>query len=348
MNEDRTDFKQIITKKDLINLTSMINDKKKNNINQYINKILALDDTIFQQELDKNHIETLEDAKRFLEEKISEIENQGLKKCSLHDLDMNHTYFHFTDIAYLEAIREKGLISNIGKHSEGIDEKPSIFFSLGMVATIQGIDVWIKWAMHRMYGEKNQFHIYDELDKIETKLRQSKWATEFINREYLNDDVKKERAFEFISDSLKGKTFLALDLRPGIDFSFDDIDYTKQRALISVENGNTIPYLFMKEMYGNYSDAENTRMDKWNMHTFFDAQVDPNRIRQITDSKGKTDMLHILIELYDKCSSKDCQLDILDDFISYAKRQISTQALNKQPIRAIEKPFSEDEYEPKI
>lgn len=261
---------------------------------------------------------------------------QEFKKCTLNELDMDTTCFHFTDDVYLESIRGKGLGSTIGKHSEGIDENPSIFFSSGMVATLQGADVWIKWVMHRMYGEKNQFHIYDGLDESLIKLKQSEWTSEFLNKEYLNDDERKEKAFELIFNSLKEKTFLALDLKPKIDFSFDDIDYTKQRALIAKENGNMIPYVYMKEMYGAYSDLDSITMDKWNMHTFFGTQVEPERIMQITDSKGRTDMLHILIEMYDKCKSKDCQFDILDDFISYAKQKefdkvpISTQTLGKQ------------------
>lgn len=365
MKENEIEFKQIITKKDVINvLNSMINDKNKNIVNQYIDKILTMDGVAFRQELDKDNIRTVEDIKRFLEQKIAEIENskfseieqgkyfQESKKCTLNDLDMDNTYFHFTDKAYLESIRTKGLVSNIGKHSEGIDKKPSIFFSFGMIATTQGIDVWIKWAMHRMYGEKNQFNIYDGLGESEIKLKQSEWAIEFLNKEYLNDDERKEKAFELIFDSLKEKVFLTIDLKPKIDFSFDDIDYTKQRALNLRENGDIKPYLFMKELYGDYSDLDSTNMEKWNMHTFFGAQIEPERIMQIIDAKGRTDMMHILIEMYEKCKSKDCQFDILDDFILYANQRefgrkwISTKALNDQAI--IENIALEDEYEQAI
>lgn len=145
---------------------------------------------------------------------------------------------------------------------------------------------------------------------------------------------------------------MTIDLKPKIDFSFDDIDYTKQRALNLRENGDIKPYLFMKELYGDYSDLDSTNMEKWNMHTFFGAQIEPERIMQIIDAKGRTDMIHILIEMYEKCKSKDCQFDILDDFILYANQRefgrkwISTKALNDQAI--IENIALEDEYEQAI
>lgn len=348
MNEDNNAYKHNITKEDAINvLESMMNDKNKKSVNMYINKISSVQDIAFQEELDKNDIETLEDVKRYFEGKLieeieipenDEIEKEEFEKCMLDDLDIDDTYFHFTDKEYLESTKDNGLVSDVGKHSKGIDEKPSIFFSSGMVATIQGTDVWIKWAMNRMYGEKNQFHIYDGLDESVVKSKQSEWFKEFLNKEYLNDGERKEKAFEMIFDSLKGKSFLTVDLKPGIDFSLDDIDYTKQRALNSKENGDMIAYLMAKEMYGDYSDFDSTKMDKWNMHTFWNAQVEPERIMQVTDSKGRTDMLNILIEMYDKCKSKDCQFDILDDFISYARqRELEKGEISKQTEQSYEK-----------
>lgn len=341
MNQDNNTDKQTITKEEAINiLNSMMDDKNKKSVNRYIDKISSIEDKAFKEELEENEIETLEDVKRYFEGKLiekidilenDEMEQKKFEKCTLNDLNMDDTYFHFTDKAYLESIKENGLVSDVGKHSKGIDEKPSIFFSSGMVATIQGTDVWIKWAMNRMYGEKNQFHVYDGLDESEVKSKQYEWFEEFLNKEYLNDDERKEKAFGIIFDSLKGKVFLTVDLKPGIDFSPNDIDYTKQRALNSKQNGNRIAYLMAKEMYGDYSNFDSTKMDKWNMHTFWETQVEPERIRQVTDSKGRTDMLNILIEMYDRCASKDCQFDILDDFISYArqrefdKEQISMQ-----------------------
>lgn len=116
--------KQPITKQDVINLLkSMINKNNRNGINQYINRILTLDDINFQQNLANNNISTIDDVEKFFKNKLSEL------KYNLNDLDAENTYFHFTDEANLKSIKENGLISYIGKHSEGIDKRASIFFN---------------------------------------------------------------------------------------------------------------------------------------------------------------------------------------------------------------------------
>lgn len=344
---NKNDFKQLITKQDVISLlNSMKNRINEDSINQYINKILTLDDEGFKQELDSNNISTIEDVEALFKDRFSKA------KCKLSDLDFENSYFHFTDEANLKSIKENGLISAIGKHSEGIDKRASIFFTSGMIPTLQGADTWIKFIMHRMYGEKNQFGIYNGLDENEIKSKQHEWGEKFLNREYLQDNYRKEKAFELLYSALKEKIFLTLDLRPEIDFSFDDVDYNKKEALDKKENGDNIPYLYMKEMYGEYSDADTTVMDKWNMHTYFGTEIEPERIMQVTDSHGRTDMLHILIEMYDKCKSYvDFQVDILEDFISYARQKeisaekVSTQRLGQEALEEINDTVFLDEIE---
>ena len=326
--------KQLIKRKDIITLLNgMKNKTNENSINQYINRIVSLDDKAFQRELNGNNISKIEDVEKLFKNILSK------QKCNLSDLDVENTYFHFTDKENLQSIKENGLISRIGKHSEGIDKRASIFFSYGMIPTLQGANTWIKFIMHRMYGENNQFGIYNGLDENEIKSKQHEWREKFLNREYLSDNHRKERAFELLYSSLKEKVFLTLDIRPEIDSSFDDVDYNKKEALDKKENGDNIPYLYMKEMYGEYSDADSTIMDKWNMHTYFGIKIEPERIMQVTDSHGRTDMLHILIEMYDKCKSyADFQVDILEDFISYARQKeicaekVSTQKLGQETL----------------
>lgn len=161
-----------------------------------------------------------------------------------------------------------------------------------------------------------------------------------------------EKTFELLYDSLKEKVFLTVDLKPETDFSFDDIDYNKKKSLDKKENGNIIDYLYTRELYGNYSEVDSTIMDKWNMHTYFYAKIEPERIMQVTDSKGRTDMLHILIEMYDRCKSyEDCQVDILGDFISYAKQKeisegkLSTQRLGQETLEEQKDTILLDEIE---
>ena len=314
--------KQFITKQNIINLLNDMKNKiNENTINQYINRLLTLDDETFEEELDSNNISTMEDVELLFKDRLSKA------TCTLSDLDFEESYFHFTDKHRLASIIETGLKSNIGEHSIGIDEEPSIFFTYGMIPTLQGADVWIKWVMHKMYGEANKFGFYNGMDESEIKLKQHEWYKEFLNGEYLTDSVKKEKTFDLLYNSLKEKILFTINLKSEMDFSFDDIDYTKKRALDAKANGDNTKYLYMKAQYGEYSNTESTVMDKWNMHTFFGTNIEYERLMQVTDSKGRTDFLHILIEMYDKCKSyNDFTVDILEDFISYAKqKEISTE-----------------------
>ena len=66
--------KQIITKTDVITvLNSILNEKNKNIISKWIEIILSMDDKIFQQKLEKNNIETIEQIKSFFKPRISKI-----------------------------------------------------------------------------------------------------------------------------------------------------------------------------------------------------------------------------------------------------------------------------------
>lgn len=344
---NKIDSKNSITKQDVISLLNGMKNKiNENSINKYINKILSLDDSGFQKELCNNNISSIKDFEILFKDKLLKL------KCSLIDLDVENTYFHFTGLSNLKSIKENGLISSIGKHSEGIDKKASIFFTFGMIPTLQGANTWIKWVMHRMYGDKNQFGVYKGLDKNEIKSEQYEWRKKFLNKEYLTDKDRKEKTFELLYSSLKEKIFLILDLKPGIDFSFDDVDYNKKESLDQKENGNIIPYLYMREMYGEYSEVDSTVMDKWNMHTYFGKKIEPERIMQVTDSLGRTDMLHILMEMYDKCKSyEDFQVDILGDFISYSKQKeisaekVSTQRLGQETLEEQKDTLLLDEIE---
>lgn len=310
---NRSDFRKIITKQDVINLLNGMKNKiNENSINQYINKILSLDDEGFKQELDSNNISTMEDVEALFKDRLSKL------KCNLGDLDIENTYFHFTDATRLKSIKETGLKSDIGEHSKGLDKKASVFFQLGMIPFIQGCDSWIKWVMHKMYGEANKYGFYDGLPKNEIKSKQHEWRKIFLSEEYLSDNERKEKAFELIYNALKRKILLTLDLKPGIDFSFDDIDYNKQERLAEKEKGDIIPYLYMKEMYGKYSEVDSTVMDKWNMHTYFGIDIEPERLMQVADSEERTDLLHILMEMCDRCKFyKDFKVDVLEEFTSF-------------------------------
>ena len=78
--------KQSITKQDVINLlNSMKNKINQNIINQYINKIISLDDESFNQELNSNNISAMEDIETMFKDRLSKA------KCKLSDLDVENS-----------------------------------------------------------------------------------------------------------------------------------------------------------------------------------------------------------------------------------------------------------------
>ena len=70
MDENITDEKRI-TKEDAIRvLNSLRNEKNQKSVNEYVNKVLNIDDIIFKQAIEKNNIRTIDDIRKFFEGKL--------------------------------------------------------------------------------------------------------------------------------------------------------------------------------------------------------------------------------------------------------------------------------------
>lgn len=318
----------MISKEDVLNLIYKINiDKETTDVQSFIEMIKTKNNEEFQELLNESNINTLEEVEQFI---IAKFKNSPLPQIALNNLDLEHTFFHFANKIAFDSIAHNGLISQIGDRANGVESKELIFFSEGAENVLRLCNTWIKWIMHRTYGEKNQFGYYASKDECLSS--QSSWCKEFLNKEYLNDEEKKKYVFELVMSGMKERIYFALELKEGQDFSYFDIDYNKQSALNDKLKGNIKPYLFEKEMYSDYSNVDVATMDKWNMHTLPQTEkIEPCKITQIIDSKGQTDMLSIVFELYEKYKGQDLACDILDDFIEYAKiRELANQANQSQ------------------
>ena len=318
----------MISKEDVLNIIYKINiDKETTDVQSFIEMIKTKNNEEFQELLNESNINTLEDVEQFI---IAKFKNSPLPQIALNNLDLEHTFFHFSNKIAFDSIAHNGLISQIGDRANGVESKELMFFSEGAKNVLRLCNTWIKWIMHRTYGEKNQFGYYASQDECLSS--QSSWCKEFLNKEYLNDEEKKKYVFELVMSGMKERIYFALELKEGQDFSYFDIDYNKQSALNDKLQGNIKPYLFEKEMYSDYSNVDVATMDKWNMHTLLQTEkIEPCKITQIIDSKGQTDMLSIVFELYEKYKGQDLACDILDDFIEYAKiRELANQANQSQ------------------
>ena len=257
------DFK--IKKLDVISIIkNLIDNKNIDKANLLINKIQNLSEEEFKSALEENDIKSTSDVMNFISNYLG---ITSLKITSLNDLNIDDTFFHFTNSEHIKGIETNGLNSKIGERSSGLEKDKMYFFSKGR-SVLQTTDVWIKWIMQRAFGEKNAFGIYDNLDERTVNGMQQHWYRIFLDESYLHADKRKEVIFPLIYKGMQERRYLALDLEEGEDFSYDAIDVKKERALENRENGNDTDYRFMKTMYGRYSQVNSPIVDNWNLSSF--------------------------------------------------------------------------------
>lgn len=240
-----------------------------------------------------------------------------MEKVILDDLPEN-SLFHFTHKDSIEEIEKNGLKPVIGANANGIEETPKIFFSKGELGIIKVTEVWLRWLMNRIYGVNDRLGMYKNLTEEENKERISKWTKEFLSKNYLNDPEKKDKLFEYVYNYFKERTYLQLDIKDGIEYNSNDKDENKVKLSSDSEK---ISFAYAKIMYGEFSDINNPIMDDWNMHTKSNVGVDKSKIKQVTTKDGKTDMLSIVIQLYDKYKNMPHNKFLLDEFIEYSKKK---------------------------
>ena len=231
-----------------------------------------------------------------------------LNKIDIKDICFND-FLHFTDKENIKSIAINGLVPSVGKNAVNIENSAKVFFVKGFKNVLKNHDVWLKWAMNRMFGS---FALEKEED-YQTKI--NLWIKEYLSKEYLMDEEKKEKLFLKMYMEMKNRVFLHLDLEENIDYKMDDYDDVKLR-FISDKDG--IDYLFFKEMYGNDSMLNSIVMDEWNMHTLRNKVIEQEKISILVSDDNILSELDVLLYVYD--NYKDKNYDLLDDFIKFVKK----------------------------
>lgn len=77
-----------------------------------------------------------------------------LRRVKLCDLDLDRAYFHFTKTIDLSRIEKNNLTSQISASLAMADNTKRIHFSTGVSSILKYHDVYLKWMMNTMYGEK--------------------------------------------------------------------------------------------------------------------------------------------------------------------------------------------------
>lgn len=240
-----------------------------------------------------------------------------MKKILLDELK-DTCILHFTNNNNLAKIEEEGLIPLIGQNAQGIEKNPKIFFSKGKKGALELSEVWMRWLMNRIFGEKDRIGIYQNTSIKERRILLEKWFKEFLSGDYLKDTEKKQILFDYYFYYLEERIYLTLDIKDKEEYDSSAIDENKE-AIIK-ENSN-MKRLFAKIMYGNFSNIDSPLVEEWNMHTIPNISIKREKIKQVITKDGKEDMLSIIIEMYENYSEKIDGVPLLDEFIEYAKKR---------------------------
>lgn len=246
-----------------------------------------------------------------------------MNKVKLNEIDLESSFFHFTNALNIELISKYGLLPTIGESSKGLESTEKIFFAEGTDGVLKICDVWIKLIMNKM---NNYFGLLNRYEGSELHKMSHEWDKEFISREYLKDGAKKIKAFERMFDDMIERRYLILHLKEGTDFSYNDIDEAKDYSLQNkAKDSKNRNYQYIKELYGNYSNVDVATVERWNMHTFTGLNILPNQISELTTADGRKNAMSILLEIYDKHKSINVRFDMLDEFIEYSKERIKDE-----------------------
>ena len=295
-----------------------------------------------KKEINRKNQELLKNQRKIYKENEEPQRNSNIKNINLSKIPfekLKKMAFHYSLKKDKNSIDSKGLKSRIGRNSAGVDKKSAIYFSYGIEAVLETWDVWLKWRLNRLnnpkWNEENK-ELRELIKNGQANEEQIKqfyykcklWDEEFLEHKYIEDKEKLKLLYDFQIDEMKASNYYILDLHEGKDFSFDDIDAKKEKALVSQKHKDNLEYKYIKEEYGKYSNVNNLILEKWNMNTFLGKQltISPNRIKQLTLPNEKNDVLSVIKFLYGKYKEmtpkeKQVSFDLLDDYMEYAKNK---------------------------
>lgn len=190
--------------------------------------------------------------------------------------DMNTHFFHFTKYKNLESIQKNGLVPNIGAHAKYIEKTDKVFFVESLDNFIILLDCWVNCLFY--------IPVIPFIYKLGAFFLRKKWFPMFIADGYFGilkkSKLQRKKAFRSFDRLLEDSIVLKLNLEENVDFSYGDIDEIKAR-------GYKKRHLILMGYSEKYSSVENTNMDRWNMHTFADHSINPEKIEFCFLENGK-------------------------------------------------------------
>lgn len=201
-------------------------------------------------------------------------------------IDIENSFFHYTNRQNLNTILQNGLEPRIGENSLYVEKTPKVFFAKGEKGIITIMDVWLKWLT-----SKSSTHSF--MYRLGTFYMRTPFCIKSIPNNLvernLKDPNRRHQTYAKMKAILDDSVFLILDLEEKIDFDYNDIDEVK----------NTYYESFLKLLYPNDSNLKDHRIEYWNMHTFSNKIIEPQKITLLKHN-NKYDANSILINIIEK------------------------------------------------
>ena len=217
--------------------------------------------------------------------------NNDLIVKDISQIDLNHSFFHYTNKQNLDTIIKNGLEPRIGENSLYVEKTRKVFFCEGEKGIITIIDVWLKWLTGKISTGKFKYWIGTTIYmKIPFCIKS---IPNYMLKKSLDSKEKRLKAYAKMKEILDNSIFLVLDLKENIDFDYNDIDEVKKTYYES----------FLKLLYPTDSDLKDNKMEYWNMHTYSNKSIDPQKI-SLLKNKDNYDANNILISIIELFGNK--------------------------------------------
>lgn len=213
----------------------------------------------------------------------------------ISQININKTFFHYTNKNNLNTIIKNGLEPRIGKNSLYVEKSKKVFFSQGGTGILTLMDVWLRWLTSK-FGISNQIYC---LGTFYMRMPLCiKCIPNYVVSKSLKSKNKRIKVFNQLKNILDNSVFLILDLEENVDFDCNDLDEVKETYYES----------FLKLLYPSVSDLKDKKMEYWNMHTYSNKVIDSSKISLLKDK--------------DEYSASKILKQLIDDNILYVKQNL--------------------------
>lgn len=203
----------------------------------------------------------------------------------ISQIDIKHSFFHYTNKKNLDTILENGLEPRIGENSLYVEKTPKNFFVEGERGIITIIDVWLRWLTSK--SNTSKFIYWLGTFYMRTPFCIKSIPNNIVKKK-LKNIKKRNKVYEKMKNILDNSIFLILDLEENIDFDYNNIDEVKTTYYSS----------FLKLLYPSNSNLKNPKIEYWNMHTYPNKNINPEKISLLKENNNDNanDILINIIE----------------------------------------------------